>query len=458
MLSCCCIISMFHHRVAKHACEHHDQCRISEREGQCPSEVAVLCRGNVWIIETMQNNEVLPPDVFLHQLKYIYEHSEVVRHSILSLTTLQRDQWADARIHLQSLSESNASNIARIERTIFAISLTDETFSHSDDVIKYGLTGDARAQWVDKSMNFFFHKDGRVGTQAEHSNVDAIVILDASDLSSKLSRKDIWRPQEMEHPKPIKIDFTMDASLESAVETGEKVFKEIGSTLIGKTLNFELFGNERFKFSKVYGDTIVQMALQLAFYRTHKKLAPAYETASTRRFFHGRTETVRSCTASLAKLVRLIIDDSAENAILQATFVEAYETHNQLMAEAMEGRGCDRYLYGVSKIIDQFNKERLSKIPRPEIFTDPAWKLCGGDGNFALSTSFVGYDVDGSYGYVAPMCEDGYGVFYKIGPDRIIMALSAFTTSKLTNLERMIANVHWSLEYLSQFFPITSRM
>uniref|UniRef100_F1LEM7 Peroxisomal carnitine O-octanoyltransferase n=1 Tax=Ascaris suum TaxID=6253 RepID=F1LEM7_ASCSU len=128
----------------------------TEREGQCSSEVVVLCRGNVWIIETMQNNEVLPPDIFLHQLKYIYEHSKVVRYSILSLTTLQRDQWADARIHLQSLSESNASNLARIEQTIFAISLTDETFSHSDDVIRYGLTGDARAQWVDKSMNFFF--------------------------------------------------------------------------------------------------------------------------------------------------------------------------------------------------------------------------------------------------------------------------------------------------------------
>uniref|UniRef100_A0A914RS75 Choline/carnitine acyltransferase domain-containing protein n=1 Tax=Parascaris equorum TaxID=6256 RepID=A0A914RS75_PAREQ len=198
----------------------------------------------------------------------------------------------------------------------------------------------------------------------------------------------------MEHPKPIKIDFTMDASLESAVETGEKGYR---------------------------------------------RLAPAYETASTRRFFHGRTETVRSCTASLAKLVRLIIDDSAEacsffspqpengyNAILQATFVEAYETHNQLMAEAMEGRG-----QFVGDVGEHWEKN---------------------------DCSFVGYDVDGSYGYVAPMCEDGYGVFYKIGPDRIIMALSAFTTSKLTNLERMIANVHWSLEYLSQFFPITSRM
>lgn len=33
----------------------------------------------------------------------------------------------------------------------------------------------------------------------------------------------------MEYRKPIKIDFTMDAALESAAENGEKVFKEIVS-------------------------------------------------------------------------------------------------------------------------------------------------------------------------------------------------------------------------------------
>ncbi|VDM24996.1 unnamed protein product [Toxocara canis] len=179
------------------------------------------------------------------------------------------------------------------------------------------------------------------------------------------------------------------------------------------SVSFELFGNERFKASKVYGDTIIQMALQLAFYRTHGKLAPAYETASTRQFFHGRTETVRSCTAPLAKLVRLIVDDHKD--VLRSAFVEAYETHNRLMNEAMEGKG---------KSLQQFLR------------------------------SFVGYDIDGSYGYVSPMCEDGYGAFYKIGPNRYVF----YSYFKLTDLRQMGNNIKWSLEYLSQFFPISSRV
>ena len=40
--------------------------------------------------------------------------------------------------------------------------------------------------------------------------------------------------------------------------------------------------------------------------------------------------------------------------------------------------------------------------------------LCcsGGDGNFVLSTSFVGYSP--VYGGVAPMCKNGYGCFYSV--------------------------------------------
>uniref|UniRef100_A0A183VFG2 Carn_acyltransf domain-containing protein n=1 Tax=Toxocara canis TaxID=6265 RepID=A0A183VFG2_TOXCA len=104
----------------------------TEKEGASSSEVLVLCRGNIWIIETMPNNEVLSPDIFLHQLTFIDHQSKRCRSSPIPLTTLQRDKWAD--------------------------------------VISYGLVGCADAQWVDKSMNFFFHKDGRMGTQAEVSN------------------------------------------------------------------------------------------------------------------------------------------------------------------------------------------------------------------------------------------------------------------------------------------------
>ena len=36
------------------------------------------------------------------------------------------------------------------------------------------------------------------------------------------------------------------------------------------------------------------MVIQLAYFKTHKKFVPTYETGSTRQFLHGRTDTIRT--------------------------------------------------------------------------------------------------------------------------------------------------------------------
>lgn len=101
------------------------------------------------------------------------------------------------------------------------------------------------------------------------------------------------------------------------------------------------------------------------------------------------------------------------------------------MAEAMNGEGCDRHLFGLRLLAQENN------LPLPEIYTDSAWTkryvfdfstlffvyrkyffLSGGDGNFLISTSFIGYS--NVWGGVAAMCTDGYGTFYKIMPDRFV--------------------------------------
>jgi carnitine O-acetyltransferase len=47
---------------------------------------------------------------------------------------------------------------------------------------------------------------------------------------------------------------------------------------------------------QVSPDAFVQMALQLAYFRIYKNPCATYESASTRQFLHGRTETIRSCS------------------------------------------------------------------------------------------------------------------------------------------------------------------
>lgn len=91
---------------------------------------------------------------------------------------------------------------------------------------------------------------------------------------------------------------------------------------------------------------------------------------------------------------------------LLAKFIHAYDTHNKLMDEAQANEGCDRHLLGLRVLAKENN------MPDPEIFQDPAWIKSGGDGNYILSTSFVGYS--NVFGGVAPMCSNGYGTFYKM--------------------------------------------
>ena len=45
---------------------------------------------------------------------------------------------------------------------------------------------------------------------------------------------------------------------------------------------------------KVSSDAFVQLAMQLAWYRATGSFTATYETALTRLFHHGRTETIRT--------------------------------------------------------------------------------------------------------------------------------------------------------------------
>lgn len=59
-------------------------------------------------------------------------------------------------------------------------------------------------------------------------------------------------------------------------------------------LHFQTYGKDFLSQHKLAPDALVQMALQLAYYRLHHECPPTYESASTRVFARGRTETIRT--------------------------------------------------------------------------------------------------------------------------------------------------------------------
>lgn len=64
--------------------------------------------------------------------------------------------------------------------------------------------------------------------------------------------------------------------------------------------------------AKVSPDSFIQQALQLAWYKDQGYVTATYESASTRGFLHGRTETIRSVTAESRAFVKAMLDYSVE--------------------------------------------------------------------------------------------------------------------------------------------------
>ncbi|TKR71992.1 hypothetical protein L596_019518 [Steinernema carpocapsae] len=431
-----------------------------ESEGPCPSHVTVICAGHLWALATLDaQGEVLSSNALYQQLKKIEKtsRSKPNPHPITCLTADNRDSWATLRAHIMKMSGENAKNMLNVEESAFCLCLTDKDWGKGDaddQLLHYSLGGDCSEYWADKTFCTQIHKDSRMTGQSDHSNTDAIAPLEAFNIATKQIKQVDWTPKDVPHPEPCHLEFEIDDQVKKAVDRVRKEFQKRSANLEVRKVESEAYGNELYRALKIYGDTIVQMALQLAFYNTHNKLAPAYETASTRKFFHARTETVRACTSEIKELVEDIIKRQNPVTDAQKTlFTKAYNTHNHLMAKACDFKGVDRHLLGIRKTIETFGKGCSPKLDTPELYLDDAWKLSGGDGNFQLSTSFVGYEEGGAFGYVAAMLTDGYGVFYKMNKDSITLVTTSYSNSKFTKLKLFGENLRWAFKKLQEFFP-----
>jgi carnitine O-acetyltransferase len=150
-----------------------------------------------------------------------------------------------------------------------------------------------------------------------------------------------------------------------------------------------------------------------------------YESASTKQFLHGRTETVRtvskpsvafcqSTTLPLVPPTNNNIHSGAGNNDSTTTTMpnqlvllqEAVQAHVNYMKEAKEGRGVDRHLFGLRMMAEK----HLRGAPLPSIFTNKAYKQSS---HWNISTSHCGCLAISTFGF-GPVVSDGFGIGYMI--------------------------------------------
>jgi carnitine O-acetyltransferase len=96
--------------------------------------------------------------------------------------------------------------------------------------------------------------------------------------------------------KPTLLTWDVNSDLGNAIRTAETNASKLINDLDSVLLHYPDYGSNLMKQAKVSPDGWLQMVYQLAYYRHYGKSCPTYESASTRKFTAGRTETVRSCS------------------------------------------------------------------------------------------------------------------------------------------------------------------
>lgn len=402
-------------------------------EGECPSVSLIIARGRVFCYDAMVNGKLLTPQEHLHMFRVVESilENESCELGPPVLTADYRNNWAKNRKYLMELSPENAENLKIIEKSAMTVCFDDSEPKDYSELAQSVLSGDYNTKWNDKGSGMVVFKNGKIGFFGEHSAYDGTISI-AFSTFILLSLLEEPEPDWEEFPTlrfiPKELKFKIDDHLRSEIN---RMQIHAAETKYSVCVNFGLFkgfGKGFMKTQKLHPDAFVQMGLQWAYYRMHGTLPPTYETATMRIYYHGRTETVRSCSIEVKDWIDKMKCNKTSKLEKAKYFRNAVQAQNRLMNEARQGKGIDRHLFGLWCVAQE------NGIEIPEFYNDPLYKASGGGGNFVLSTSTLGYTIN--VGFVAPMVVDGYGTFYSMLEDSVCIIITSYRDSHITSSKK----------------------
>lgn len=90
---------------------------------------------------------------------------------------------------------------------------------------------------------------------------------------------------------PKKLSFELSSKSLAAIKAATVQFDALAAKHDLQVVTYEGYGKSLIKKFSVSPDAYAQMAIQLAYYKMYGFSGATYESAGTRKFIHGRTET-----------------------------------------------------------------------------------------------------------------------------------------------------------------------
>lgn len=361
------------------------------------------------------------------QFRRIYERAEKVP-AVGALTTENRDVWASARSVLLSAHPSNATALETIQASSFVVCLDDAAPVTLEERAHQYWHGDGCNRWFDKPLQFIVNDNGTSGFVGEHSMMDGtpthrlndhtnmLIFTNKLDLADPSTRSDL--------PEPIALKFNISAEMDQAIDHAVINHRSLIGQHELKVQAFQGYGKGLIKKFKCSPDAYVQMIIQLAYHKMYGVNRPTYESAATRRFQQGRTETCRSVSDDSVAFCNAMADPEVSPERCVKALRVAIDAHVKYITDASDGKGVDRHLFGLKKCLKE--GEEL-----PALYKDRAY---GYSSTWYLSTSQLSSEYFNGYGW-SQVVDEGFGIAYMINENRYVVSSSnAIRHTKLTKI------------------------
>ncbi|CAH2104729.1 unnamed protein product [Euphydryas editha] len=404
--------------------------------------ITVIHNNHIFHIDLWGNDgKRLNEDQIVQILKKVVDSSpSPATDPIGILTSENRDTWAKA-YQLLSKEQVNRESLLDVETSLAVLCLDGAagvwqrdrdrdarfTLAAAQTIHGGGAASNGANRWFDKTVQFIVGADGITGLTYEHSPAEGQPIAVLTDFIINYIDQNKTTESSSSSPKdPVQLKFIVNNDVADMIKTAKNNLDKFVANLELDCFKFDEYGKNFIKSHKMSPDSYLQMAMQYAFYSLHGTPGAHYESAATRMYAGGRTETIRSCSPESVSFARAMLDAAAAPRRKLAALQRAVAAHKDYTVQALQGFGVDRHLLGLKLTAIE------NGIEIPKIYSDPGYVRSA---HMRISTSQVACKCDGFMCY-GPLVGDGYATCYNPRDDDVNFATAAFAAHRDTSSAR----------------------
>lgn len=381
--------------------------------------IVVLSNNQFYKLDIIDGNNLpLAPQVLENSLKRITEDSKknTSKDCFGVLSAEDRDVWATQRKLFENYSPKNAKFLNIVDSSLFVLVLDEANVSSKKQLQELLLAGNQR--WYDK-IQLIVSKNSFIGVNMEHAPYDGATLLTYAQFvtNTNLASTNL-SPEKSANYSVIEHDIT---PVKQGIAQAIKTLDDLTSITHSEVSEFNEYGKKGIIANKLSPDSFVQMAFQLAYYDIEGKPGSTYESAMTKRFYHGRTETLRSVSDESVHFTKTFRNAAASRDEKIEALRNAVTAHGERMKLAQQGLGVDRHLFALHNLA-KLRQQRISGFEVPRLYTDESYSIMKTD---MLSTSNCSSTAVGLFGFGATSAK-GFGLGYIINDNSLIVGITNY--------------------------------